>query len=215
MNKNEIIVMDFETTGLDTSTCEITQIAAVVVNPRRLTIVDEFNTEVRPLDFDAISEDALKVTRKTKEGLALAPHPEQVWGDFKNFCDKYNFKKTPYTAPIMAGYNILGYDLPILNRYAKKYGTVDNKTGKQNLFSNFMSYDLIHEVYWWHENSSDLPNIKLTTLCEWLGLDTTKAHDALYDVKNTAKIMIKFMRLKRYLFPKIKFAGSCIGEQDE
>jgi len=67
----------------------------------------------------------------------------------------------------------------------------------------------MYDIFWFTENSQDLPNIKLTTVCEWMGLDTSQAHNSLYDVKNTATLIVKFMRLRRYLYPKIQFANSC------
>lgn len=206
MNDKHIIVFDFETSALDKTTNELTQVAAVVIHPRRLEIVDKFNSEVRPLEPDKIEEKALEITRKTREQLALAPHPEEVWSSFKSFCDRYNPSKKPFTAPIAAGYNIIGYDMPILQRYATKYKTVDPKTGTQNLFSSFVTYDLMLMAFWWNENFNDIPNIKLTTIAEWLGMDASNAHDAMADVTMTAEIIIRFMKMYRYLYPKVQWS---------
>lgn len=210
MNSRNIIVYDFETGGLLKAgyVPEVTQLAAVVIHPRRLEIIDKFNTEIRPLEPDKLEDKALEITRKTKEQLAKAPHPEQVFNDFKIFCDMYNSGKKPITAPIPAGYNIIGFDNPILQSYAERYKLIDKDTGRQNLMSNFMSLDLMQEVYWWTENSNDLTNIKLPTLVEeWLHKDSSGAHDALYDVTVCAELIIKFIQLKRYLYPKIAFKG--------
>ena len=45
----------------------------------------------------------------------------------------------------------------------------------------------------------------MDTLRERMGLSTENAHDALQDVKDTANLMIKFMKLHRRIAPKIKF----------
>ncbi len=202
MNTKDIIVFDFETTSKSKYSCELTQIAACVIHPRRLTIGETFNTEVRPLDFDAIEDEALKITRKTKEKLREAPHPEQAWRDFSNFVNKFNFKKNEWYAPIAGGYNIEGYDWEILTRYSKKYKTSNDK-GEQALFSNFMKLDLMEHIYWWHENDNILDDLKLTTLRKHMGLATEGAHDALNDVTDTAKIIIKYLKLYRFLGPKV------------
>lgn len=207
MNDKHIIVFDMETGGKDKNLCEITQLAAVAIHPRRLEIIDSFNSEVKPLEPDKLEEEALKITRKTREQLALAPHPKEVMANFKGFCDRYNFGKKPFTAPISAGYNIIGFDLPILQRYATIYGHVD-KAGIQTFFSSFIQYDLMHTIFWWHENYEELANIRLSTIAEWLGMDATQAHDALADVTMTANIMIKFMKMYRYLYPKIQWKGN-------
>ena len=46
MNLHKIAVIDFETTGINPDTCEPTQLAAVMVDPRKLEIIEgsEFNT---------------------------------------------------------------------------------------------------------------------------------------------------------------------------
>ena len=207
MNINNIIVFDFETGGLKKDS-EITQVAAVAIHPRRLEIIDEFNTEIKPLFPEKLDDEALKITRKTREKLALAPHPENVMKDLKQFCDRYNLSKRPFTAPIAAGYNIDGFDMPILQRYAETYGFIDKSTEKQTFFSTYMTLDLMKIVFWWTENSDTLPNIKQPTLVEaWLHESADMAHDALYDVKASAKLIIKFLKLQRYLYPKINFTG--------
>ena len=119
MNYRDIIVFDFETGGRNPHTCQPTQIAAVAIHARKLELQPggTFNSEIRPIidddeaikaGVDPLEEEALKITRKTRDKLAKAPLPKTVWGKFSQFCDKYNFKKTSYYAPIAAGYNING-----------------------------------------------------------------------------------------------------------
>jgi len=43
MSKNYIICFDFETTGLDVSSCQIIEASACVVCPVKLEIIDEVN----------------------------------------------------------------------------------------------------------------------------------------------------------------------------
>lgn len=212
INDRYIAVFDFETGGKDPLKVEITQVAAVIIHPHKLTIVDEFNSEVRPLEPDKLEDEALKITRKTREALALAPHPKNVWADFQAFIQKYNPKSGSFTAPIAAGYNIRSYDMPIVQRYCDLYGPTD-KQGKQGLFNNWIMMDLMDYVWLWWYQSKELPDIKQATVASYLGLDVSNAHDALCDVKNCAKILIKFLKLHGSLRPQIKFKGAFDGVQ--
>lgn len=214
MNIRPFVVLDFETGDKDISLfqkglgCEPIQLAAVVIHPRRLTIIDEFSEMMRALQPDKLQDGALAVNKKTREEIAAARHPEAVWKDFTNFVTKHNWKKTAYTAPICCGFNIRNFDFPIVQRLCELYGPTDKKTGRQSLFSDYKIIDVADDAFRWWENSKDLPNEKLSTILEYVGVSTENAHDALVDVKNTAALMIRFLRLYRNLYSKITFKES-------
>ena len=63
-------------------------------------------------------------------------------------------------------------------------------------------------LFYWFEYNNELKNYTLDNLRDYLGIDKTNAHDALKDVKDTAEIMIRFLKLHRSLSSKIKFRGS-------
>ena len=57
-------------------------------------------------------------------------------------------------------------------------------------------------MWFWTENNDDIKSLKLTSVCEWMGFSKAEienAHDALQDVKNTAKILVRLMRMSRTL----------------
>ena len=89
----------------------------------------------------------MKITRKTRDKLAKAPLPKTVWNKFAQFCDKYNFKKTSYYAPIAAGYNINGYDMPIVDRMCQQYGPTHAKNGRQGIFNPIYTIDVMQHIY--------------------------------------------------------------------
>ena len=48
----------------------------------------------------------------------------------------------------------------------------------------------------------DVKSLKLTSICEWMGFSKAEienAHDALQDVKNTAKILVRLIKMQRGL----------------
>jgi DNA polymerase III epsilon subunit-like protein len=63
-------------------------------------------------------------------------------------------------------------------------------------------------VFYWFENNSDLKSYTLDSLRDYFGISKDGAHDALKDVRDTAEIIIRFLKLHRSLSQKIKFKNS-------
>ena len=212
MNR-DIICFDFETGGRDANTCQPTQIAAIALDGRNLKLKGTFNSEIRAEVDDEkaiaaglgpIEEGALKVTGKTRTQIAKAPQLKTVWKKFTAFVDKYNWKGTPFFAPIPAGFNIIGYDMKIINRLCKEFGPWDEKRGEQQLFSKVYKIDVMDNVWMWTEGDPSVKSISMDSLRERMGLSSENAHDALQDVKDTANIMIKFMKTHRAVYRNLK-----------
>ena len=79
MANRDIVVFDFETGGRDPNTCQPTQLAAIALDGRNFRLKGTFNSEIRAEVDDEkavkkglgpIEEGALKVTGKTREGIA-------------------------------------------------------------------------------------------------------------------------------------------------
>ena len=213
MNR-DIIVFDFETGGRNPMRCQPTQIAAIALDGRNFRLKGEFNSMMRPIidddeaiaaDVDPIEEGALKVTGQTRAKLAKAPLPKGVWKKFCAFVNKYNWKGTPYFAPIPAGFNILGYDMHIVNRLCKEYGPWDDKRQQQKLFHQIYKIDVMDDVWLWTEGDPNVKSISMDALRERMGLASDNAHDALQDVKDTANIFIKLQKSRRAVYRNMKF----------
>ena len=99
----------------------------------------------------------------------------------------------------------MGFDMPIVERLCQQYGPINKKTGKQCLFDKIHRLDLMDTVWMWMENNPDVNRIGMDSMRELMGMDTTNAHDALQDVKDTANMMIGFMKLHRRFAPQIRF----------
>ena len=100
MNKNKICVFDFETDGRDPTKISPVQLAAVIVDPRKLEIVKggQFSSFMRPEDID--DPDYFERNRATiewhsnvrgctsEEIMELwrnAPSTKSVWESFQEF----------------------------------------------------------------------------------------------------------------------------------
>jgi len=225
VNYNKICVFDFETDGTNPEECSPVQIAAVMVDPINLNIIpnSEFNCNFKPevmekdpnyeyktdiLDFHA----KVKGCSKNEVYAEWQNYPKQeiAWNMFVDYLDKYHTrtsKKSQFSAPIAAGYNIYRFDLPIIRRLSQKYKNT-NKEGNSNIFFPRDVADVLNLVFYWFNHSNELKSYTLDSLRDYMGITKDGAHDAIKDVKDTAEILIRFMKLHRNLSEKIKFKGS-------
>jgi DNA polymerase III epsilon subunit-like protein len=225
INNHTIIVLDFETDGKDPLTCNPVQLAALAINPRTLEIIpnSEFNSMMRPPDinkpdyFETHQENIewhAKVQGKTSEEILetwkRAPEQKAVWTQFVDYLNQYHTdqrKRTVWTAPIIAGYNILQFDFPIIQRLSEKYKNV-TKDGKSTLFYNRDKLDLIYMMFFWFESMPEPSSYNMDSLRDFFGMSTTGSHDALKDIRDTAELLIKFMKLIRKTADRVRFKGA-------
>jgi DNA polymerase III epsilon subunit-like protein len=207
------------------------QIAAVMVDPIHLEIIEgsEFNINFKPEVLENTENykyetDILEFHSKVKgcsqeevlKSWYQYPKQDHAWKLFVNYLDKYHTrssKKSQFSAPIAAGYNIYRFDLHIIDRLSKKYGNV-NKENRTDLFFPRDVVDAMNLVFYWFEHNNDLKNYTLDTLRDYFGIDKDGAHDAIKDVKDTAEIIIRFMKLHRNIGQKIKFKNSFAKTND-
>ena len=230
MKINKICVFDFETDGTDPSVCSPVQLSAVIVDPIKLEIVknSEFNINLKPERLTASKKDnpyddsdILEWHGKVR-GIAAAdvledwkgyPEQKQAWSQFVTYLDKYHTKsnggkKSKFTAPIACGYNILRFDIPIVERLSNKYGNTNSNSNETCLFHPRDKIDLMHNVFMWLCFNNDVRSLSLDNIRDYLGIDKTNAHDAVKDVKDCAEILIRFLRLHKNLSKKIQFKDS-------
>jgi DNA polymerase III epsilon subunit-like protein len=227
MNYNKICVFDFETDGSNPQECSPVQLSCVMVDPLKLEIIpnSEFNSYFKPevlennekyeyttdiLDFHAkvkacSKEEVLKQWKKY-------PTQEQSWKIFISYLEKYHSrssKKSQFSAPIAAGYNIHRFDLKIIDRLSQKYGNV-NKENANNIFYPRDTVDIMNLMFYWFEHSDDLKSYALDNVREYFGISKDGAHDAVKDVKDSAELLIRFLKLHRNVAAKVKFRNSFI-----
>jgi DNA polymerase III epsilon subunit-like protein len=226
-NLQKICVFDLETDGINPDACSPVQIAAIMIDPYRLEVIpdSEFNITIRPealennIDYAYGDSDVLdfhaKVRSSTKESILSDwksyQKQENGWKLFVSYLNMYHSrssgKRSCFTAPIAAGYNINRFDLRIMERLSKKYDNL-NKEGRSDLFYPRDVIDLMNLVFYWFEGNNELKNYTLDNLRDYLGISKEGAHDALKDVKDTADILIRFLRLHRNISNKVKFKSA-------
>jgi DNA polymerase III epsilon subunit-like protein len=213
----DYIVFDFETGGRNPHTCQPTQLAAIALDGRRLTPKGVFNSEIRAVVDDEkaiaaglgpLEEEALKITGKTRESIDNAPELKVVWKKFVSFVEQFNYNGSSFFAPIPVGYNIINYDLLIINRLCKDLGPWDEKRTTQKLFHQIYKVDMLDNVFMWTENDANIKSRSMDAMRERMGLSKDGAHDALQDVKDTGNIFIKFLKSHRAAARNLQIDGS-------
>lgn len=226
-----IILADYETGSRNAFKTQPLQLAAVAIDSRKLKIVEDgiFQSYIQPIadhekyGLDPIEDDALRVNKIERDKLYTFPCIDVVWPQFITFVHKYNLKKDKWSAPILAGFNNLRFDNVITERicggnslYNKcekepyKFGPWDDKDGRNKLFHPVYSIDLMQQVLYWFEHSSDLKKLSFDSLRDYFGMESDNAHNAVVDIIQSAHLLIRMMKLSRNLQAKynIAFKGS-------
>lgn len=207
--KQTIIVFDFETTGKDPNdpACDIVEIAAVAIHSKNLEIIknSEFFTYVRPDDIDqpgyyenhkqtidwhlGLSQNKGMTPQTLLEKWSNGVPEKKAWSQFVNYINQYNYMNSYKTAPIAAGQNIRGFDLPIYDRINAKYKS-------KPAFAKRDCIDTLDLSFYWLAFNNDPPkSYKMDDLRPYFGMGSEHGHNALVDVKDEANIAIMYLQL--------------------
>lgn len=226
MNRSYYLVYDFETGSKFPHTTQPTQIAAAVIDNKKLEVVSRFDSYFQPLpedirekhSLDPIGEEALEKTKIKMETLVAAPPPKVVWEQFSNWVNQYNFKKSKWDAPVRVGYNIVGFDDIIVNRLCGeepyKYGNYDDERRQTTLFHPIYHVDLLQTTFLWFENKIEPKSLSFDSLRQYFGMANEAGHNAVYDVDQTGQLFIRYMKLIRKISPITKFKNSFVESKN-
>lgn len=216
MIKNNYLIYDFETGSTNPYKTQPIQLASIIVDGSRLTLVpnSDFESLIKPLsdeeaialDLDTIQQSALDVNKKTREELEAAPDLKSVWERFVDYTKKYNIGKDEYDRPIPVGYNNTRFDDIIMNRLANQFGCSDERNNIK-LFHPMHSVDVFKFIYMFYENTK-VRRFGLDNMRTIFGMSKDGAHDALVDVYDTAELLVRFLRLTRKVYKDTLFEGS-------
>jgi DNA polymerase III epsilon subunit-like protein len=214
MANRDFIIFDFETGSRNPHKTQPTQIAALALDGRNFSVKGQFNSEIQPIldeekaiaaGLDPVEDEALKITNKTRESLEKAPALKSVWDKFSKFVSQYNWKGDAFFNPIPVGFNIISFDMIIINRLCEQFGPWDKDRRQQKLFSKVYKFDIMDNIFAWTESDPSVKSISMDALRERMGLSKENAHDALQDVKDEANIFIKLMKTHRAIYQNMNF----------
>ena len=167
---NDVVVFDFETTGLNLDGSDkIIEIGAVKVEKGKIT--QKFECMVDPEMH--IPADSSKINGIFDKDVKGAHTYDQVLADF------YKFTRNSY----LSGYNIKGFDMVFLQHFGKLSGyNFDNPL--------LDVYPLAQKLL------KGLKNYKLGTVAAHLGVVLDNAHRAVFDTIATAEVLLKLSEIE-------------------
>lgn len=196
------IVYDYETSGLlgspDSTPCQPIEIAAQVYNGRSLEPIPGavFDSLCRPTKDVKIDAKVFEITKITPQEIEKATPIEIVFPKFIEFVAKYNTEGSKWGAPIACGHNIVNFDNIITKNMLGKFGKKKEATV---MFHEMHHVDSMDIMYQWFNDNRDLQAYNMTAICNFFGIDTSGAHRARVDVKNSGDIIMRFLKFNREL----------------
>lgn len=159
------ILLDIETTGLDSKHAEITEIAAYKVVDNK--VIDEFQSLIKP--NNPIPAEITAITHITNDMVKDADPVEIVLGNFKEFVGDN----------IIMGHNVT-FDIGFITHYSFI------------CFGEYLLNDYV-DTLWIARKvlGNKVPNHKLQTLSEYYNLNIEGEHRALKDVELTYTVYNK------------------------
>ncbi len=192
-----IIFFDIETGSL-AEDAPIIQLAGLAINEETWAEVATFETKIQ-FDESRADEEALKINHYDREvWKRSAVPPAEACRRFSTFIKPYSSiemvsKRTgnPYSVAKLAGYNAVSFDGPRLRRMYAECNAFQP-------FSYHIRDVMQRAMFYIDENKPENPpaNIKLATMCEFMGIEIDKAHDALSDVRATAELARRLSKTK-------------------
>ncbi|MEK6741926.1 MAG: 3'-5' exonuclease [Nanoarchaeota archaeon] len=198
-----MIVLDIESSGLDTGRCGIWQIGAVEFeNPKNV-----FLEESRIDDEDEIAEEALMVIGKTKEDLRdkKKQSQKQMIENFLKWCKTCDER-------IVAGHNV-GFDIIFIQSKCIRYGIKDKFSeviGVRTIDLHTLAslkYKEKKGQFKMKDGKTGKSDMNLLSVMEFCGLKDTRrvvekgkvikegeAHNALTDAKLTAECFRRLLK---------------------
>lgn len=181
---SKLFFYDLETTGTNPGRNGIHQISGEIVIDGKT--VETFDFKVQPNPKAQIEDAALEVGDVTREQIMAYPPMGQVYTQLVAMLSKYVDKFDKTDKFHLVGYNNRGFDDNFLRGFFLQNG--DKYFG--SLFWADSIDVLVLASTFLADRRAQLPNFKLATVADFLGIDTTagKLHDASFDIYVTKAV---------------------------
>ncbi len=176
--RDEVVVLDTETTGLDPKRDAVLSIGAVVVRDGKVQMGETFERLIRP--EGPISEESIKIHHLRTCDLASADEADTVIADLLAFVRN---------RPIVGYY--IGFDHAILSRYVKERIGVA-------LPNPTIELSAMYYARYRKSSAYEFVDLKFDTIMEALALPMLGKHDALNDALMAALIYMKLRTIPEY-----------------
>lgn len=181
------LFLDVETTGLNPAKHSIHQIAGIIEIDG--IEVESFDIKLKPNPKAKIDDVALEISGVTLEQIRSYQSFEDGYKQFIQTISKHIDQYNKTDKFHLVGYNNRSFDDNFVRGLLKQ--------NSNNFFGSYFWSDsidvLVIASYHLEKRRPELPNFKLNTVAEFLGIEVeqNKLHDALYDIKLTKLILEK------------------------
>lgn len=190
---NSIILLDFETGGVDPTKNPVTQVAYQAFEIDTLKPILEFQTYIKPYGELTVEEEALEYSGVTYQQIMTGMDIKDV---VKKMCEDFSAANTANTytkKPFIAGHNI-GFDIGFLifmfnfckADIGKYFASNKNNLGQE--VPRYIDTEPLAKMTW--GTDSKMANYKLGTCIQKAGLDLFDAHGAMNDVKGNKDLLL-------------------------
>lgn len=173
-----LIFLDLETTGLDVQKCEILEIGAIRVNPKKpFKIEEELSFKVKASHIENAEKEALKIIGYSNKSWQDAISLEKALKILENFSRD----------GVMVGFNV-SFDWAFLH---KAYSEI----GKEEPF-HYHRLDVLSMAYLKLFNRKNIKKFSLSIICDELKVLRGDKHHALSDAKATYLVFKKLFKIE-------------------
>lgn len=178
------IIYDLETTGLSYKLHAPHQVCVIMVDG---DVVEEYSWRVAPFDGAFLDDEALKIGGVTKEQVMDGIQERTFYKEFTDILNKHVSKYDKKDKFHLIGYNNRGFDDNFLREL---WNRQNDKYFGSYFWSDTIDVMVVASDYLCVDRSK-LDNFKLSTVAKYLGIEVNEEglHDAMYDLKLTAKIL--------------------------
>jgi len=183
-------------------------------------------TRIRDVVIPLTDEEILDENGPIKPGALLKNHIQRsdiityplesiVWSNFVDFCLKHKTSKDQYGKVFPCGWNIIGFDLPIISRLTRTH-----KGSKFPVHPRFY-FDMM-QIFFYCSNhltgEAEVQSYAMDYIRSYLGLEGDDeiglAHNAIRDVADTGKFFVRHLKWMRSVAKKAKFKDAFVRNKD-
>lgn len=183
--KNNFIILDVETGGLKYKENPITQIGLVVVEPKNFSIIEQYETFVKPYNDLEITKQALEASRVTMEEINGGIDHIKVLVKLIEIFRKHTPPNTKTAKPILVGHNF-SFDIKFLEYL------FDLRSKDVFDFVDPVYYDTMRLMKIFERKKKD-EAFDLTSCCSRFNIKLKAAHGAMHDVLATRDLFKALM----------------------
>lgn len=197
---HKLIFLDTETTSINTDTCGLIQIAGCIDIDGQT--VEEFEIQSNIYANDSVDEEALVKNGITLEQIYQYQHPGKAFVQLCKILGKYVDAYNKKDKFIAIGY-VADFDNRVLRSWFRK--------NSNDYFGSWFWHPWIDVMnlaaYVYQDRRQEFENFKQETVAKFMGIecDSSKCHDAMYDMRLTKEIYYALMGGEQEKPPRVVY----------